>query len=457
MGLMRARAVVAGGMFASSVSLPVQAIRLTQESQHWIALLSWTICTFILICLPVVMRLTTWPGLGSGLVSVALLIGSLGVAIAEGGVTSPNSMVMLIAPAVATMLGGRMSGFVVGVLVLGCCAGMWLLHTFGMVPSESPLQAGALVTMRIMIIAALAGTLAAVQLFYEAERDRTEAELAQAAVELADAHDAVVEGAAAKLALLASQHRELERDLELTAAVQKLLLPKRDSMQTEHISLAGFSIPARNAGGDWWFSEVLQDGTLRVLLGDVTGHGTAPAMVAAVVAGAFRALQGVVQYESRTVLGVLNQILLDVSAGMYTMPFGILELSPNGRGTWLSAAASPVLILRRDGEIDTVSTPGTPLGSDVLQLGQGSFHLEAGERVLLSSDGVPELRMSTGHEFGLRRLSKLLKATHETAVERARDDIVEHLDRMRGDDELHDDVTFALIELRASRVQLAHG
>lgn len=452
---LRARVLVVVPMFATSVSLPVQAIRLSQESQHWIALLSWAICTLLFISVPIMLRVTGRLALTSVLVSVALLVGSLGVAVTEGGMGSPNTMVMILGPVVATLLGGRNSGGAVAVLVLLCSLGLWELHHAGLISSLSPLQQDTLTTMRVTMVGALSLALYMLTLFYEGERNRSERELSDKALELERARDAVVETSGMKIALLASQRRELERDRELAAAVQKLLLPKRDSMETEHVSVAGFSVPAMQAGGDWWFAETLPDGTLRVLLGDVTGHGAAPAMVAAVVAGAFRAMQETVRLDARAVLGVLHKVLLDVSAGLYTMPFGILEVTPSGRGTWLSAAASPVLILRTNGDVDTVSAPGTALGSDVLKLGQSSFELRRGERILLTSDGVPELRMSAGHDFGLRRLAKMLQCTQTSSVCAARDSLIDELNAARGDAELSDDLTFALIELRATRALLA--
>ena len=51
---LRARAIVGASFFATVASLTAQGIRLQQESQHWIALLAWTVCTFLFIITPVV-------------------------------------------------------------------------------------------------------------------------------------------------------------------------------------------------------------------------------------------------------------------------------------------------------------------------------------------------------------------------------------------------------------------
>ena len=178
-------------------------------------------------------------------------------------------------------------------------------------------------------------------------------------------------------------------------------------------------------------------------------------MVAAVVAGAFRASQETGHLPSRDLLAVLHSVARDVSAGTYTMPFGILELAPHGRARWYSAAAPPVLVLRKGGDVDSFTVSGTPLGSNTFALGERSFELVVGDRILLTSDGVSELRLSSGYDLGLRRLAKLLQTTESVNVKRARDEIAERLDKMRGHEVLYDDVTFALIELRAVRSKLS--
>jgi sigma-B regulation protein RsbU (phosphoserine phosphatase) len=214
-------------------------------------------------------------------------------------------------------------------------------------------------------------------------------------------------------------------------------------------------VNAAQAGGDWWFVDTLPAGTVRVVLGDVTGHGAAPAMVAAVVAGAFRAMQEVGVMQPRALLEVLHAVSRDVSAGLYTMPFGLLEVSPYGQARWFSAAAPPLLVLRRGGVVDSITAPGTALGSASFSIGERAFELASGERILLTSDGVPDLRMSSGRDLGLRRLAKLLRSTENQPVCEARDEIIERLEALRGHEILHDDVTFALVELRNARTRLS--
>src|SRR5690606_774772 len=51
--------------------------------------------------------------------------------------------------------------------------------------------------------------------------------------------------------------------------------------------LCGLYAPATRCGGDWWSAHVLSGGRALVLVGDVTGHGVAAAMVTAAAKGCY--------------------------------------------------------------------------------------------------------------------------------------------------------------------------
>jgi len=180
----------------------------------------------------------------------------------------------------------------------------------------------------------------------------------------------------------------------------------------------------------------------------------APAMVAAVVAGAYRGLGEVERRDGRAVLELLHHLLFEVSAGKYTMPFGLLDVFPDGRARWLSAASPAPLLMRAQCEgPESLVERGTALGHGELRLGERTFQLAEGDRIFVCSDGVQEMRIRGGHELGGRRLAGLLRSVAQSSVHDARDHIVAALDALRGDEPLHDDVTFALIEKHAIRAK----
>ena len=93
----------------------------------------------------------------------------------------------------------------------------------------------------------------------------------------------------ARAANIEIENRAMKKDLEVTHAVQSLILPKQDTFTSDQVKLASFYKAAGQSGGDWWWYDVDKErGVLTIVLGDVTGHGAGPAMISAVVAGIFQ-------------------------------------------------------------------------------------------------------------------------------------------------------------------------
>jgi hypothetical protein len=80
----------------------------------------------------------------------------------------------------------------------------------------------------------------------------------------------------------------LRHELDVARSIQQSLLPTSES-QIEGFEIAGWNQPADQTGGDYYDWQVLPDGKLLVALGDVTGHGIGPALLAAVCRAYVRA------------------------------------------------------------------------------------------------------------------------------------------------------------------------
>ncbi len=250
----------------------------------------------------------------------------------------------------------------------------------------------------------------------------------------------------ARGAQLELQRQAVEKDLAVTAAVQSLFLPREASAVAGPVRLEGSYRSAQQCGGDWWSYERLGSGGLRLLLGDVTGHGTASAMVTAAVAATHRTsrlLQEDADVEQ--LLATSNRALEELASGQYRMTMSAVELHADGRLEFWSAAAPPILVAH-DGKISAETLLGTPLGSGELFLGRKTLQLQPGDRVLVFTDGIPELVLSGGRALGLRGLKQLFTQTLKLPLDEARQQLVRGLDELRGEQPVEDDMTFIVLE-----------
>ena len=253
---------------------------------------------------------------------------------------------------------------------------------------------------------------------------------------------------ARKVESMQQAHRleSVERELELTGAVQSGFLPKKNQVSSAMFNLYGFYRPADQAGGDWWWYEE-SNAKLIILVGDVTGHGAGPAMVTAAAATAFR-IQGknnALTIEDR--MELCNEEVLRVGGGIYQMTMSAIELDgQTGRFSFYSAGGLPIMRIRYDGRPRTLPCTGTPLGSDNFALGKVEGTMLQGERMVIFTDGIPEMPVGRNRELGLRRFSMICESTQGLDLAEAANRVVMVSDSIRQNAQQQDDWTFAMME-----------
>jgi two-component system sensor histidine kinase ChiS len=240
----------------------------------------------------------------------------------------------------------------------------------------------------------------------------------------------------------------VERDLELTGAVQTGFLPEHNEIATAHLQLFGLYRPADACGGDWWWHEPLSGGRHVIMVGDVTGHGPGPAMVTAAVATAFRVLIENGLDDVTHALQLLNREVLRVAKGKYHMTMAALELDET-TGGWIlhSAGAPPILSLGQDGKHRVHFCAGAPLGTETgFETGRVEGQLEPYDRILIYTDGIPEIAMRSGAVLGMRRFAQVYERTRGQPLQDAASTMILHADQSLGGLPQLDDWTFTLIE-----------
>jgi serine phosphatase RsbU (regulator of sigma subunit) len=242
----------------------------------------------------------------------------------------------------------------------------------------------------------------------------------------------------------------VERDLELTGAVQTGFLPDHNEINTERIQLFGLYRPADACGGDWWWHEPLSGGRHVIMVGDVTGHGPGPAMVTAAVATAFRVLIESGLDDVRQGLEMLNREVLRVAKGKYHMTMAAFEID-EATGRWIlySAGAPPILTVGQTGKHRVHFCAGAPLGTESgFETGLVEGQLEPSDRILIYTDGIPEIALPNGNAFGMRGFAQLFERTRGQDLRDAAAAIVQHADQTMAGQPQADDWTFTMIEWR---------
>ena len=122
-----------------------------------------------------------------------------------------------------------------------------------------------------------------------------------------------------------TERAALDREAEEARAIQQALLPK-SSPYIPGFVISGLSVPARAVGGDWYDFIPFPDGRWGIVLADVSGKGTAAALLMSATRGMLRSLAEACCTPGE-VLTRLNELLVnDFPAGRFvTLVYAVLD------------------------------------------------------------------------------------------------------------------------------------
>ncbi|MCA1963985.1 MAG: GAF domain-containing protein, partial [Prosthecobacter sp.] len=109
----------------------------------------------------------------------------------------------------------------------------------------------------------------------------------------------------------AAEKRQIEIELRSASDIQRILLPDRPP-EVPGLVIAGKNIPARVLSGDYFDYIPLDDQKLGVVIADVSGKGTAAAIITAMCRSATRFSAQVTQTPSATLAAVNRQLYPDI-------------------------------------------------------------------------------------------------------------------------------------------------
>src|SRR3954451_1420922 len=217
----------------------------------------------------------------------------------------------------------------------------------------------------------------------------------------------------AALELARQRVTRFAREREISLTLQRTLLP--DTLPVhDRVTLAAWHVAAQNEliiGGDWYDAIEAEDG-MWLVMGDVAGHGVA----AAARAGQLRHSLRVYAHEGfapPAAVTALNQLVLIGAAPRFaTLSLSVIDHDAS-RLRLVPAGHVPPILLRRDDPPALLEEHrGAALGIPGGEYGEMPVALEAGDRVVLYTDGLVE-RPGEMLDVGFARLMASTSTTNE--------------------------------------------
>ncbi|HET9087071.1 MAG TPA: PP2C family protein-serine/threonine phosphatase [Acidobacteriaceae bacterium] len=209
-----------------------------------------------------------------------------------------------------------------------------------------------------------------------------------------------------------ARQREMAHDLQQAQEVQRMLIPAH-LPQVPGLTIESVYLPANEVGGD--FFQILPhatDGSVLIVVGDVSGKGLKAAMTVSAIVGALR---NETSRQPAEVLEHLNCVLHGQIKGFATCCAATIS----AKGTMAISNAGHIPPYRNGEEMALAC--GLPLGI----LAEGSYEetlyqLAPGDRLTFVSDGVVEATNHNRELFGFERTQAISSQPAQAIAEAAR-------------------------------------
>jgi sigma-B regulation protein RsbU (phosphoserine phosphatase) len=250
------------------------------------------------------------------------------------------------------------------------------------------------------------------------------------------------------------QQERLERELQLAMEIQQRFQPTAPPVVAGY-EFQGISFPCYEIGGDYYDFIQREDGRLVIALGDVSGKGTAAALLMSSLHASIHAQTGSHDTLVETISAVNRYLADNIPSNRFVTLF-YAELDPeSGALSFLNAGHNPPLIVHAAGTVEQLASGGLPLGIKAnAEYREGRTNLAPGDVLVIYSDGVTEAASPSGEEFGPTRLYEVVSRNVDASAAGIRDRIESALTKFSQGTQAADDITLVIVKRQAESKQL---
>ena len=246
----------------------------------------------------------------------------------------------------------------------------------------------------------------------------------------------------------------LRQALALAEEVQRNLLPQA-APGLPGFDIAGTSLYSDETGGDYFdfISEPNEEkNRFGVIIGDVTGHGIAAALLMT-TARAFLRMRSFQPGSLAAVIDDVNRLLcadLADSGRFMTLFYLAIDIEKK-RLHWVRAGHDPIILYDAATGLaqDIPDRGGPPLGivTEARYAENSADGMKPGQVALLATDGLWEARNPAGEMFGKDRVRALLGRNHNRPAADIVTAVLDGLREFLGENHPEDDVTLVAIKV----------
>ncbi len=243
------------------------------------------------------------------------------------------------------------------------------------------------------------------------------------------------------------EREKLQKEVQLAREIQKTFLPNK----LPHVP--GWEVDfrwqtAREVGGDLYDVFMVHPHTMALVIADVSDKGMPAALYMTVTRTLIRAFSKRFDSPARVLQQVNNELLKDEANSLFVTAVFALVDTMTGNVTYCNAGHNPPILFKRSTQLITpLQRTGMAIGvirED--ELFDRTIGLDAGDMLMLYTDGVTESFSPTGEMFGEERVVLSLQMNQFKSVCDLLTALTDQVSEFRGSLQAEDDLTILAVQ-----------
>lgn len=250
-----------------------------------------------------------------------------------------------------------------------------------------------------------------------------------------------------------AERERLLKELEIARNIQMKFLPQ-SIPAIPKLEVASVCKPAMEIGGDYYDFVKVNETSLGVIIGDVSGKGVSAAFYMTMAKGIIKTLSKKIQMPKQLLIE-LNEIFYENAppSVFVSVIYGYLDLQSRTL-TFARAGHNPLIVHKKGlGQPKLLCPEGLAIGlergevfSNIIQ--EHRIAIEPGDLFVFFTDGVSESRNKNDQEFGEERLTKIIEQNAHLSAHDLLNKIVSEVERFTGSAPQFDDFTMVVVKIR---------
>jgi len=251
----------------------------------------------------------------------------------------------------------------------------------------------------------------------------------------------------ARLVNDAIEKERMEKELEVAAEIQQLLIPNK-LPEIPSLDITARNIPCKQIGGDFYDVRKIDDGRYLIIIADVSGKGVPAGLVVSTMQASLKAYLTYTQ-DLVELTNYLNQLIVDqtTSERYITFFISLYDIETNEM-RYVNAGHNPPFLFREN-EVMRLKGGGIPLGFMPFEYEEQKIQFNQNDLLLLYTDRLEEAMNPEGEEYGEQRVVDYFHHQNGHQANELMNKLIGEVTSFRKGQLLEDDLTMIIMRTRA--------